>query len=411
MKNYIKIILSFILLNAALFAQGGSVYSRYGIGDVKTYTTARQMGLGGVGYAMRTNFHLNTETPSQYGSINQVRFYTGYTFNTIMADDGNLKNTYSSSAVDGFALGFPISKAAGMGLVLGYTPYSKINYEIDYKHSDTTFTKRYFGEGGMNKLFIGLSYSPFNDFTLGAMINYYNGRSEYFSELDYVDNTIQNDTYFSTKRTYNGAGFKFSLLSNDLASFLNSEKLSELRIAVNYSLESRINTDTSSVVAIKNGQTKEITSVVKTTLPFRLELGISALLDKSLFIYFDYTYQPFSKLLLGDLKYKATNDFSRVSAGVETNKRSKINSNFWDDINYRAGLSYEKSSLAINGTVIDKLALHCGLSLPLSFDSSLDIGLEAGKRGTLDNNLIKENFINVSVGFNIGDIWFVRYER
>ncbi|WP_435525249.1 hypothetical protein [Chryseobacterium indoltheticum] len=38
--------------------------------------------------------------------------------------------------------------------------------------------------------------------------------------------------------------------------------------------------------------------------------------------------------------------------------------------------------------------------------SGLEIGVELGKRGTLKNNLINQNFVNLKVGFNFADRWF-----
>ena len=38
--------------------------------------------------------------------------------------------------------------------------------------------------------------------------------------------------------------------------------------------------------------------------------------------------------------------------------------------------------------------------------NSIDLGVEFGKRGTLNNNLIRQNFINLRVGINFADKWF-----
>ena len=38
--------------------------------------------------------------------------------------------------------------------------------------------------------------------------------------------------------------------------------------------------------------------------------------------------------------------------------------------------------------------------------SGIDLGLEFGRRGTLENNLIQQNFFNVKVGINFADKWF-----
>jgi len=57
------------------------------------------------------------------------------------------------------------------------------------------------------------------------------------------------------------------------------------------------------------------------------------------------------------------------------------------------------------------MAITAGVTLPFQKSvinrmSSLDLGLEIGKRGTLENNLIRQNFINLRIGVNFADKWF-----
>ncbi|MPN50883.1 hypothetical protein SDC9_198523 [bioreactor metagenome] len=38
--------------------------------------------------------------------------------------------------------------------------------------------------------------------------------------------------------------------------------------------------------------------------------------------------------------------------------------------------------------------------------SGIDLGIELGQRGTLSNNMIRQNFINLKIGINFADKWF-----
>ena len=56
------------------------------------------------------------------------------------------------------------------------------------------------------------------------------------------------------------------------------------------------------------------------------------------------------------------------------------------------------------------MAITAGVTLPFQKSvinrmNSLDIGLEVGKRGTLENNMIRQNFINLRIGVNFADKW------
>lgn len=87
--------------------------------------------------------------------------------------------------------------------------------------------------------------------------------------------------------------------------------------------------------------------------------------------------------------------------------------NYFSRVTYRYGAYYEKGNLSINGTNINQFALTAGVTLPfenrsVNRMSGIDLGIELGKRGTVDNNLIRQNFINLRVGINFADKWFMK---
>jgi hypothetical protein len=97
----------------------------------------------------------------------------------------------------------------------------------------------------------------------------------------------------------------------------------------------------------------------------------------------------------------------------------KINSisSYWNRVTYRAGLRFEKTGLLVNGTPtgtnftpIDDFGISFGLGLPLDNRySSVNIGLEYGKKGTTSNNLIQENYFNFRLSLSLTDInWFIK---
>ena len=80
-------------------------------------------------------------------------------------------------------------------------------------------------------------------------------------------------------------------------------------------------------------------------------------------------------------------------------------SNYLNRIVYRAGFRYENTGLVINNTSINDYGMNFGLGLPVGL-SRINLGLEFGKKGTTSNNLIEENYFNLSVGLSLNDIWF-----
>ncbi len=82
-------------------------------------------------------------------------------------------------------------------------------------------------------------------------------------------------------------------------------------------------------------------------------------------------------------------------------------------VSYRLGFTTTQSFLSLNDTRIDNYGMRFGLGLPLlntASTSSLNIGFELGKRGTIDNNLIKESYFGLFIGISLSpsnyNLWF-----
>jgi hypothetical protein len=84
---------------------------------------------------------------------------------------------------------------------------------------------------------------------------------------------------------------------------------------------------------------------------------------------------------------------------------------YWEQIMLRFGLSYEESQYTYFGNDINQYSVFGGFSLPLSYENTIDFGVEYSIRGTTEANLLKENFLRINLGLSFGDIWFQRYEK
>ena len=82
-------------------------------------------------------------------------------------------------------------------------------------------------------------------------------------------------------------------------------------------------------------------------------------------------------------------------------------SSYFKRVTYRAGMRFEKTGLKINNESIREFGISFGLGLPVGATySNANIGVEFGNRGTTNNNLIKENFINLQFSLSLNDRWF-----
>src|SRR5690606_14890358 len=74
---------------------------------------------------------------------------------------------------------------------------------------------------------------------------------------------------------------------------------------------------------------------------------------------------------------------------------------------YRGGLRFENTGLNINDETINEFGISFGLGIPVgSMFTNANLGIEIGRRGTTNRNLIQENFINLQLSLSLNDRWF-----
>jgi long-subunit fatty acid transport protein len=87
---------------------------------------------------------------------------------------------------------------------------------------------------------------------------------------------------------------------------------------------------------------------------------------------------------------------------------------FWERTTYRAGFRYFQTGMQIKSTPINEWAFSLGLTLPNKQRnnplSGYTIAIELGQRGTIKNDLIRDNFMKVTLAFNLTDRfpWFIQ---
>ncbi|MGX7835943.1 hypothetical protein ACWKSR_12405, partial [Campylobacter fetus subsp. venerealis] len=67
---------------------------------------------------------------------------------------------------------------------------------------------------------------------------------------------------------------------------------------------------------------------------------------------------------------------------------------------YRLGLEYQQTPYYLNATNINDLGINFGASLPVNQLSLVNFAVKVGQRGTTDNGLIRENYVNFTLGLS-----------
>ncbi|MFC4738778.1 hypothetical protein ACFO3U_02105 [Flavobacterium ponti] len=399
------------LATLAISAQEGtsSPYSFYGLGDLKFKGTHDARSMGGLGIAY-DSIHLNLLNPATYSRLKITNFVVGgtTTFNNFSNEEK--RETAQRTTIDYLAVGLPLGK---FGATFGLMPFSSVGYKIQNQTNDANArSSRYTGNGGINKVFAGVAYNVTNEFSFGLDINYSFGTIKTESAV-FLPNVILGSRE-KNESNIRGLSTNFALLYTK--NFAN--KLS-FNGSLGYTPEASLNSDnsrniatisyTSSGVEIVNDDDDLEVSDTKLVIPAKYTLGAGIGLPKKWFVGLDYIYQENSNLgnRFDDINNATFKNSQKIIIGGYFIPKYNSFSSYWSRVNYRAGFRYENTGLLINSKEINDYGINFGLGLPVGGKfSNINVGFEYGKKGTIYNNLIEENYFSINIGLSLNDLWF-----
>ncbi|MFB9121385.1 hypothetical protein ACFFUE_09335 [Bergeyella porcorum] len=417
---------SFIALGALFHAQsiGNSPYAAFGLGDVKYDNTIDITAMGGIStaYISDLNNKFNFSNPAANGNLGLTSFNIETTNenNFFKSNYQDMKSTKHSTYLSNISVAFPLSQKLKFGL--GYQPYSSKTYEISTsKAIDETTTQynAFHGKGSISTVQAALAYNISEALAVGFRTNFYFGKIYDTEELTFSNVELINGYETSNKVK----SFNFTAGTTYQKKLKNDRKFT---VGATYTfgttgeMETQFTNSTYYYSTSTTPQNRSIieqtTSNSKNLIPQQGSLGIGYGHDGK---WFYSTQIDFKKggefLFLGQPMGYA--DAYRIAAGGWILPNYNNFRNYFSRVIYRFGAYYEKGNLSItpanstSSTNVNKFALTGGLTLPFANSpinrmNSIDLGFEVGKRGTLNNNMISQTFVNFKLGLNFADKWF-----
>ena len=96
MKLLSVIIISLISLTQTAVAQEGSIYTRYGLGDLQSSYSARRLGMGQLGTSVADEDFIGSLNPAGWNLLKTTRFELGVAFNGFSVSDNIQKKFYAA---------------------------------------------------------------------------------------------------------------------------------------------------------------------------------------------------------------------------------------------------------------------------------------------------------------------------
>ena len=411
-----------------------SPYSAFGIGTLESQLLPQNMAMGGIATAINRISqynNINPENPASYGTINYTTIDAGiYGGVDFLGQSGQANSNNSAFRLSHVAFAIPVTKRSAFSF--GLLPYSSMgyNYVVSRPNGfgsgsrvDTNAVNYIFnGNGGLSKAYLGYGFGIGKHLLIGANVSYIFGNMQKFESIEvpnlygFLNSRIENDNSIGGLNYDYGAQYSFDF---------GESRQKHLILAYSASAKSSLNTQSTYIVSqYTYGSTgaenpaldtlvNQVSPNSKIQLPQINHFGISFQNDVKFLVGADYTMGKWSTLTIAG-----------QNAGLEDEKIFNIGGEFTPDINalhnyfaridYRAGFIYDDTYLSVDNTQIKRYALTFGLGLPLAPNLTsfykINFSAELGREGTLQNGLVKENYINLHLSFMLNDRWFQRYK-
>ncbi|WP_372756409.1 hypothetical protein [Mariniflexile sp.] len=431
-----KLVLVFIAaFSVSAYAQEGtaSPYSFYGIGSLKFKGTVENRSMGGLSI-YTDSIHVNLRNPASYagknlemlnGESRPVKFTVGGSYSSLNLKSDSGSANANATTFDYLAISIPMGK---FGFGFGLLPYTSVGYKLESQDSDNNnrVSKRFRGEGGLNKTFIGFGYQLSNSLSLGfdAQYNFGNIQNSTVA-FGYDDDGIMTQLQTRENNRSDLSGLNINLgLSYKAMLNENLEFVSGLTYTPKSSLVSNNERSISTIIVSSTGSE----SVYRTIdadlaasgldesdliLPSKFSIGAGIGKPRKWFVGVESEFQQtsqFSNELYTSSAVTYENS-SRLSLGGFYIPQYNSFTSYFKRAVYRAGLHYENTGLNIENESIKEFGMSFGIGIPVgSFFSNANLGLELGQRGTTNSNLIQENFINFQISLSLNDRWFQKHK-
>ncbi len=389
---------------AGLFAQNGTIspYSRYGYGLISDNVTSTQGSMGGVGYAMTSGRQVNVMNPASYARTDSLTFLfdMGMDMSALWTSETN-GTTHNSDRNFGAGLSyitmqFPINKR--MGMSLGLLPYSSVGYAFGSDIDNGASSRS--GDGSINQLYAGVSGRIFGGLTVGVNMSYLFGSTNNYSYATAEAGDVSlYRREISVRDWHLTAGLQYSQpIGNDMLTlgFVYSPAKAFLGHARTY--VQNINTDDS--------QTEQSSAKLKDgySMAATYGAGIGYQLGQKLFLEGDFTYQPWSKEKFNGVE-GALADRYKIALGAQYQGAQR--GSYWRRIQYRLGAFYDRDYLVVGDNNVRQYGASFGLGLPVpGFKTVVNLGFEWRHRQATPAALVKEDYLNITIGINFNEMWF-----
>lgn len=404
-----------------------SPYSQFGLGDLKGPFLPQNRAMGGLSMGVRKPSlydNINFANPASYSTLALTTFDVGAATDLRKLSKAGIsgKNQFNAT-LSHITFGIPVSKSSAISF--GLVPYTNLGYGFtnSAKIDTTNVQYVYDGEGGISKAYMGYGFKIGKKLSLGFNVGYLFGSLKENRAVEFID-ALDLARSFNSRTQYQQSvgglsidyGLQYAANLNDKTKLIlgyagnagkdlnskNNTVTTRYRIDLD-SRGERVEQSVADSTFFSEGSNLKIRMPLSHTAGFAFEKTNSWLIGA------DVSYSKWSDYREGTVDPGFNNSYGVVVGGQLTPDATSV-SNYWKLVDYRLGLKYDRTFVKIRDNDIKQYALTFGFGFPLPSNRSsfykINLSTEIGQRGTEKNNLVRDRYININLGFLLNDKWF-----
>ncbi|MFN5087061.1 MAG: hypothetical protein ACK5EF_01670 [Bacteroidota bacterium] len=420
----------------SLHAQQLSVspYSLFGAGWAQPQANAYQQFLGGASAADRNPWYLNPDQPASLSAIKYTTLDFGGQWSAIYQSNGDQSLLNRTGGFNAFGIAVPLIK--GMGISGSLRPYTVVGYDFQQSGKDSAFgdwIQKYVGRGGLSAAALTWSWSPIKYLSVGATARYLFGSADRSTKVYFTDGRFDfagkvERVLVSDWRWNAGAQLILPLGSNELVAGVQYEPRAELAAIQNYNWYSfKTNSDGAELpldtITAVNGATGNIAFGGRNAVGLRWATNRkNALLPAwTLSGHYERTnvgeHRDFNAVQSGFYRGYSQTFIAQTSVVPSLLITKRKLSGYFSQVQYVASLRHDRFGLFLGGQEVRGWSGNLGMAMPVGGRSfipgdvkvaTVHVGLNFGSTGSVNNGLVREQYLRAAVGLTLNDQWFMK---
>ncbi len=403
-----KRMLLLVLFTSFSFAGKGSIYSRFGVGEINTFLSGKNIGMGNTGIALFGETHINLLNPASTANIPRTILSASYQYRNFNSEDTSGASLFGTGNINSFAVAFPVYSPKKMVLTLGVLPFSSVAYEQQQSQrvNGNQVTQTFEGRGGITSAQLSVSYAYNPDLILGLTTHYlfgsiYKDQNIEFSSAEYFGGS------FKQTNSISGFGLTLGGIYSGIDKALGFSDTREMNLGVTLFSGSSLDYHEQTLRNFSSNQDTVTVNNKTIVLPIGFSLGLAYLKNETVYAA-DVHFQNWDNFKIAGAHPMEIQNSVRLGAGVEFLPITDfIGDDFCKRLSYRFGGYYRITNLKLNGKSINEIFVSTGMSFPMSVETRVHFALEYGIRGTTSASLIKDSILRFTVSVSASELMFI----